>query len=95
MAVLSLSVSLSWYPGYCCCCDWDACTVVCVAYVYAARLLGCDGDSNAGVWSGRCVVAVSAYMGGTHSSGVLSSAGDVLEMSVMRGVGVCLGGGGW
>ena len=29
-------------------------------------------------------------MGGTHGSGVLSSAGDVLEMSVVRGVGgVC------
>ena len=31
-----------------------------------------------------------AYMGGTHDSGVLSSAGDMLEMSVVRGVGgVC------
>ena len=29
-------------------------------------------------------------MGGTHGSGVLASAGDVLEMSVVRGVcGVC------
>ena len=36
------------------------------------------------------VVAVSVYMGGTRGSGVLSSAGDVLEMSVVRGVcGVC------
>ena len=36
------------------------------------------------------VVAVTAYMGGTRGSGVLASAGDVLEMSVMRGVGgVC------
>ena len=26
----------------------DACTVVCVACVYAARLLGCEGDGNAG-----------------------------------------------
>ena len=34
------------------------------------------------------MVAVSAYMGGTRSSGVLSSAGDVLEMRVVRG-GVC------
>ena len=33
---------------------------------------------------------VSAYMGGTRGSGVLASAGDVLEMSVVRGVGgVC------
>ena len=40
--------------------------------------------------SGGGVVAVSAYMDGTHGSGVLSSACDVLEMSVVRGVGgVC------
>ena len=36
------------------------------------------------------MVALSAYMGGTRGSGVFSSAGDVLEMSVVRGVGaVC------
>ena len=58
--------------------------------MYAARLLGCEGNGNAGVGSGEGVVAVSAYMGGTRGSGVLSSAGDVLEMSVVRGVGgVC------
>ena len=34
------------------------------------------------------MVAVSAYMGGTQGSCVLSSAGDVLEMGVVRGVGV-------
>ena len=52
--------------------------------MYAARLLGCEGDGNAGV------VAVSAYMSGTRGSGVLSSACDVLEMSVVRCVGgVC------
>ena len=33
---------------------------------------------------------MSAHMGGTRGSGVLASAGDVLEMSVVRGVG-----GGW
>ena len=33
------------------------------------------------------MVAVSACMGGTRGSGVLASAGDVLEMSVVRGVG--------
>ena len=39
--------------------------------------------------SGVGVVAVSEYMGGTRGSGVLSSAGDVVE-SVVRGVGgVC------
>ena len=47
-------------------------------------MLGCEGDGNAGV------VAVSAYMCGTRGSCVLCSAGDVLEMSVVRGVGgVC------
>ena len=49
-------------------------------------MLGCEGDGNAGVEPGGCVVAVSAYMGGTRGSGVLSSACDVLEMSVVRGV---------
>ena len=50
----------------------------------AASLLGCEGDDNAGV------VAVSAYMGGTRGSGDLASAGDVLEMNVVRGAGgVC------
>ena len=58
--------------------------------MYAAKLLGCEGDGNAGVGSGGGVVVVSAYMGGTRGSGVLASAGDVLEMSVVRGVGgVC------
>ena len=36
------------------------------------------------------MVAVSACMGGTRGSGVLSGTGDVLEMTVVRGVGgVC------
>ena len=36
------------------------------------------------------VVVVSACMSGTRGSGVLSSTSDVLEMSVVRGVGgVC------
>ena len=63
--------------GYCGNCD--ACTVVCVACVCAVRV--CEGDSNAGVGSGGGgdVVVVSACMSG---SGVLSSTGDVLEMSV-------------
>ena len=33
------------------------------------------------------MVVVSAYMGGTRVSGVLASAGNVLEISVVRGVG--------
>ena len=44
------------------------------------------------------MVAVSACMSGTRGSGVLSSTGDVLEMSVVRGVGcdmcMCLARGG-
>ena len=47
--------------------------------------------------SGGGVVAVSACMSGKHGSGVLSSKGDMLEMSVVRGIGgvcdmcMCLG----
>ena len=56
----------------------------------AVRVCGCEGDGNAGVGSGEGVVAVSACMSGTRGSGVLSSTGDVLEMSVERDVGgVC------
>ena len=66
------------------------CDMFSVVNVFAARMLGCDGDGNAGVGSGGCVFAVSAYVGGTRGSGVLASAGDVLEMSVVRAVGgVC------
>ena len=46
---------------------------------------------------GRCGCGV--YIGGTRGSGVLASEGDVLEMSVVRGVGgvcgMCLARGGW
>ena len=50
----------------------------------------CEGDGNAGVGSGGGVLAVSACMCGTRGSGVLSSTVDVLEISVVRGVGgVC------
>ena len=53
-------------------------------------MLGCEGDGNAGVGSWGGVVAVSAYKGDTRGSGVLSSASDELEMSVVRVVGgVC------
>ena len=52
----------------------------------------CEGDGNAGVGSGRGVVAVSACMSGTRGSGVSSSTGDVL----VRGVGgVYVFGSGW
>ena len=37
------------------------------------------------------MVVVSACMSGTRGSGVMSNTGDVLEMSVVRGVGgVCV-----
>ena len=39
------------------------------------------------VWGPGGMVAVSAYMSGTCGSGFLPSTGDVLEMSVVRGVG--------
>ena len=55
----------------------------------------CESDGNVGVSDGGCVVAVSAVhesMGGTHGSGMVSTANDVLEM---RGVGgvcdMCMG----
>ena len=44
------------------------------------------GDGNAGGGSGGGLVAVRAYMAGTHGLGVLSSVGGVLEMSLVRGV---------
>ena len=47
----------------------------------------CEGDGSAGVGFEGGVVAVSAYMGGTRGSSVLASAGNVLGMSVVRGVG--------
>ena len=51
----------------------------------------CEGDGSAGVGFGG---GVSAYMGGgTRGSGVLASAGDVLEISVVRGVGGVFGSG--
>ena len=55
----------------------------------------CEGDGNAGVGDGGGVVVVSAwYVGRTRRSGMVSSAGDVLEMGLvcgMRGVGgVCV-----
>ena len=50
----------------------------------------CEVDGVACVGSRGGVLAVNVHMGGTRASGVLSSAGDVLEMSVVRGVGgVC------
>ena len=75
------------------CCDCDACTVVCVACVYAESVRGCDGDGNAGVRAGGGVAAVNAWcacMGGTRGSCFVSTSDDVLDMGVVHGVrGVC------
>ena len=58
--------------------------------LHVCMLCGCEGDGNAGVGSGGGVFAVSACMSNTRGSGVLSSIGDVLEMSVVRSDGgVC------
>ena len=70
--------------------------------LYVCVLQECAGArvTEMQVWGPGGVVAVSAYMGGTRGSGVLSSACDVLEMSVVRGVGgvcdmcICLARGG-
>ena len=66
--------------------------------MYAARLFDCEGDIYAGVGSGGDDVAVSAYMRCTRGSGVLSSACEAQEMSVVRDVGgvcdMCLARGG-
>ena len=57
--------------------------------LHVCMLRGCEGDGNAGVGDGGCVVVVSAgheWVGGTRSSCIVSSAADVLWMSVVRGM---------
>ena len=56
--------------------------------LHVCMLRECEGDSNAGVWDGGCVVVVSAmHVGGTRGSGTVPSTAYVLWM---RGVGgVC------
>ena len=78
-------------------CDCDALTVVCVACVYAKRLWLCEVEGNVGVGDGGGVVVVSARHVGwgrvTRGSGFVSSAADVLGMSMVCGMrvigGVC------
>ena len=69
---------------------------MCVACVHAERVRGCDSDDNDGVGAGGGLVALSVgcgYMGGTRGPGFVSTADDMLVMSVVRGVrgvgGVC------
>ena len=92
VVVLRLSLRLSWCPML-----WVRlvrrmwCMYCCLCY------MGVWYENVRVRWSRKCwcgvrgsVVAVSAYMVGTCGSGVLSSAGDMIEMSVVRGVGgVC------
>ena len=72
--------------------DCDACAV-CVGCEYAERVWECKGDDSAGVGDRGSVVAMSAgheSMGGTPGSDIVSSADDVLEMSIVHGMrGVC------
>ena len=80
---------------------WSVCEIVLVPCAVCAVvaltvnacevsvLRGCKGDGNAGVEDGGSVIAVSVgceYMGGTHGSGTVSSADDVLEVSVVHRV---------
>ena len=51
--------------------------------MFAAILLECEGDGNAGVGSDGGVAAVCAYMGGTRGSGVLDSTCNMIEMSMV------------
>ena len=61
--------------------------VVAVTVMHVLLFVACV---CAGVCFGAGVVAVSAYMGVTRGSGILSSEDDVIEMSVVRDVvGVC------
>ena len=85
VVVIGLSVRLSWYPMW-----WEQ------WLLDVSMLRECQGDGNADVGNGWGVVAVSVwheYVGSTRGSGIVSSAADVLGMSVvreMRGVGgVC------
>ena len=59
--------------------------------MHVCNLRECDGDGIAGV---EDVVVVSAgHEGGTHAPAIVSSAADVLDMGVVRGIrgvgGVC------
>ena len=62
--------------------------------LHVCMLRECEGDRNVGVGDGGDMVMVSAWhVGGTRGSCIVSSAADVLGMSVVRGMrgvgGVC------
>ena len=84
--VVRVVVRLSWYPMW-----WGVVVVVTVMrelfVLDVSMLRECEGVDNAGVG----VITVSAVVH-THGSGIMSSAADVLWMSVVRGMrvgGVC------
>ena len=65
--------------------------MVCVSCVYAEW---CEGEGNIGVGDGGSLVVLSAgHVCGTRGSCIVSSAAEVLGMSVVRGMsgvdGVC------
>ena len=64
-----------------------------------SMLRECEGDSNAGMENRGGVVAMSTmneYVGRSHGSDIVSTAVDVLGMSVVLGMGgVCMFGSGW
>ena len=72
----------------------DAVVVVTVMRVllFVLHVCGCEGDGNAGVEDGWVVVSAE-HVGGTRGSGIVSSAADMLWMSVVHGIrgvgGVC------
>ena len=68
-----------------------AVTVICVllSVLHVCMLSECEGDGNADVRDGGSICVVSAghqCMGGARGSGTVSSAADVLWMSVVRGM---------
>ena len=59
-----------------------AVTMMRVLFVlHVCMLRECDGDANAGV-----VVVSAGHVGATRGSGIVSSAADVIGMSVVRGM---------
>ena len=77
--------------------DYEVGAVTLMGVVLVVSMLReCEGDGNTGVRDGGGVVVVSeghGYVGDTRGSGIVSSAADVLWMSVLRGIrevgGVC------
>ena len=80
VVILGLSVRLSRYHMWWLWWLWCMCCCLCGMWVCWA---------SAGVGNRRGVVSVSVgheYMGGTHGSGIVFSADDVLEMSLVCGM---------